>query len=52
VKAVGTVARSYLAAGPRPNRLDRRLTDPKIPGDLTLWNTVRDQPPDQSPILH
>ena len=36
--------------GHRPRH--RRPTDPQVPRDLTLRNTVRDQPPDQSPILH
>ena len=28
------------------------IHDPEIPRDLTLRNTVRDQPPNQGPILH
>ena len=31
---------------------DRRPSDTQVPGDLTLRNTIRHQPPDQSPILH
>jgi hypothetical protein len=36
--------------GHRPR--DRRPPHPQIPRNLTLRNTVRNQPPDQSPILH
>ena len=32
--------------------LHRRPADAQVPRDLTLRNTIRDQPPDQSPILH
>ena len=53
VNDVGT-ARSLVlrwpVRGQRP--LDRRPTDTQIPCDLPLRNTVRNQPPDQRPILH
>ena len=53
VNDVGTAGRSYF--GGRSDANARSTVDlpiPKIPRDLTLRNTVRDQPPDQSPILH
>ena len=53
VNDVDTTGRSYLGGPVRRQRpLDRRPTYPQIPCDLTLRHTVRDQPPDQSPILH
>ena len=53
VNDVGTAGRSYFGGRSEANaRVDRRPTDTQIPRDLTLRNTVRDQPPDQSPILH
>ena len=53
VNDVGTAGRSYFGGRSEANaRATVDLPDPQIPRDLTLRNTVRDQPPDQSPILH
>ena len=53
VNDVGTAGRSYFGGRSEANaRSTVDLPNPQIPRDLTLRNTVRDQPPDQSPILH
>jgi hypothetical protein len=52
VNEVDTAGRSYFGGRSAANA--RSTVDLLIPRsrDLTLRNTVRDEPPDQSPILH
>jgi hypothetical protein len=50
---VGTAGRSYFGGRSEANaRSTVDLPIPQIPRDLPLRNTIRNQPPDQSPILH
>ena len=53
VNAVATAGREYLGGeSDATARATVGPTDPQIPGHLPLRNTLRDQPPDQRPILH